>query len=103
MRCARARRSPGARVDVAADGKEALEQVALLPYDLIFARGWGGGLPGRPARGGVPRGRVRARHPPRAASDAVRILMVDDDPAARMALGELLEHAGHEVVTATGG
>jgi len=23
-------------VDVAADGKEALEQVALLPYDLIF-------------------------------------------------------------------
>jgi DNA-binding response OmpR family regulator len=33
----------------------------------------------------------------------VKILVVDDDPAARMALGELLEHAGHEVVTATGG
>ena len=33
----------------------------------------------------------------------MRILLVDDDPAARMALGELLAHAGHEVVTATGG
>ena len=33
----------------------------------------------------------------------MKILMVDDDPSARMALGELLEHAGHEVVTATGG
>ena len=33
----------------------------------------------------------------------MKILMVDDDPAARMALEELLEHAGHEVVTATGG
>jgi DNA-binding response OmpR family regulator len=33
----------------------------------------------------------------------MKILMVDDDPAARMVLGELLEHAGHEVVTASGG
>ena len=33
----------------------------------------------------------------------MRILLVDDHAAARMALGELLEHAGHEVVTATGG
>jgi DNA-binding response OmpR family regulator len=33
----------------------------------------------------------------------MKILMVDDDPAARMALEELLEHAGHEVVTASGG
>jgi DNA-binding response OmpR family regulator len=29
--------------------------------------------------------------------------MVDDDPSIRLALGELLEHAGHEVVTAAGG
>ena len=33
----------------------------------------------------------------------MKILMVDDDAAARIVLGELLEHAGHEVVTATGG
>ncbi|HWN92193.1 MAG TPA: response regulator transcription factor, partial [Verrucomicrobiae bacterium] len=33
----------------------------------------------------------------------MKILMVDDDASARMVLGELLEHAGHEVVTATGG
>ena len=33
----------------------------------------------------------------------MKVLLVDDDPAARMALGELLEHAGHEVVTAAGG
>jgi DNA-binding response OmpR family regulator len=33
----------------------------------------------------------------------MRILMVDDDPSIRLALGELLEHAGHEVVTAAGG
>ena len=33
----------------------------------------------------------------------MKILVVDDDPAARMALGELLEHAGHEVVAAAGG
>lgn len=33
----------------------------------------------------------------------MKTLMVDDDPSARMALAELLEHAGHEVVTASGG
>ncbi len=33
----------------------------------------------------------------------MKILLADDDAAARMALGELLEHAGHEVVTAAGG
>jgi len=33
----------------------------------------------------------------------MKILVVDDDPSTRLALGELLEHAGHEVVTAAGG
>lgn len=33
----------------------------------------------------------------------MKILMVDDDPSIRLALGELLERAGHEVVTAAGG
>ena len=67
------------------------------------AREPGRRAPCRPARGGVPAGRDRARHPPRAGPDVVKILLADDDAAARMALGELLEHAGHEVVTAAGG
>jgi phosphoserine phosphatase RsbU/P len=33
----------------------------------------------------------------------MKLLMVDDDPSIRLALGELLDHAGHDVVTAAGG